>query len=70
MAQIMKITSKIVRTPVGRYPHSLLYGQAGKAKTTKAITTNNNKVSVDIEFLLNLLSGKILVSRGERGPPF
>ncbi len=55
MAQIRKTTSKTVKKPVGLYPHDLLYGQAGKATTTKAITISSNKVSVDIEYPLFLL---------------
>jgi hypothetical protein len=51
MAQTRKTTNKTVKTPVGLYPHDLLYGQLGKENTTKAITTNNNKVSIDINLL-------------------
>jgi hypothetical protein len=57
MAQTRKTTSKTVKTPVGLYPHDLLYGQAGKATTTKAITINSSKVSLDIEFLLFMYAG-------------
>jgi hypothetical protein len=55
MAQIRKITSNTVKTPVGLYPHELLYGQAGKDIITKAININRNNVSIDINFsFLNL----------------
>jgi hypothetical protein len=50
MAQIRKIANKTAKTPVGAYPQDLLCGQAGSATTIKAITINNNTVSVDIEF--------------------
>jgi hypothetical protein len=51
MAQTRKTTNTTVKALVGLYPHDLLYGQLGKENTTKAITTNSNKVSIDINFL-------------------
>jgi hypothetical protein len=49
MAQTRKTTNKTGKTPVGLYPHDLLYGQAGKDIRTKAITMISNNVSIDIE---------------------
>src|ERR1700679_2701040 len=50
MAHIRKTTSKTVKTPVGLYPHDLLYDQLGKDMTTNAMMINKNNVSLDIVF--------------------